>query len=126
MSARVNPFANITDAPAFETKPKPVKPVAKETIEQIARDNNFPSRQAAKTPHRPQRKRRIHRTGRDQHFGIKATAETVDRFYKLADERRVTLGELLEHALDALEKSDANVVLSTNNQLRNRAPPKDL
>jgi hypothetical protein len=103
MSARVNPFANLGEPPVFETKPKPVKPIAKETIEQIARDNNFPSRQAAKTPHRPQRKRRIHRTGRDQHFGIKATAETVDRFYKLADERRVTLGELLEHALDALE-----------------------
>lgn len=46
-----------------------------------------------------------HRTGRNQQFNIKATAETIVRFYRLADERRMALGELLEQALDALEKS---------------------
>lgn len=46
-----------------------------------------------------------HRTGRNQQLNIKASAETIARFYRLADERRVALGELLEQALNALEKS---------------------
>ena len=36
---------------------------------------------------------------RNRQFNIKATAETVDRFYKMADERKVPLCELLEQAL---------------------------
>ena len=52
------------------------------------------------------RKRRVYRTGRNQQFNIKATTETVGRFYKMADERKVALGALLEEALDALEKAD--------------------
>lgn len=48
-----------------------------------------------------------HRTGRNQQLNIKASAETIVRFYRLADERRIALGELLEQALDALEKSAA-------------------
>lgn len=60
---------------------------------------NVPSHQ-----HPPRRIAR-HRTGRNQQLNIKATAETIERFYKLADQRRVALGELLEQALDALEKS---------------------
>jgi hypothetical protein len=58
----------------------------------------------AKQQRPPQRIAR-HRTGRNQQINIKATTETIERFYKLADERRVALGELLEHALNALEKS---------------------
>jgi hypothetical protein len=60
------------------------------------------------TPHvseRLPRRTGRHRTGRNQQFNIKATAETIVRFYRLADERRMALGELLEQALDALEKS---------------------
>jgi hypothetical protein len=49
------------------------------------------------------RKRRVYTTGRNRQFNIKATAETVERFYKLADEHDVPLGELLELALYALE-----------------------
>lgn len=107
MSERVNPFADITTPPVFATKPKAVKAVQEDTIQRIAEDNNFPSRQAPKAPIVPRRRRRVYTTGRNRQFNIKATAETVERFYKMADERRVPLCELLEQALDALDRSRA-------------------
>jgi hypothetical protein len=107
MSGRVNPFGNLAEAPppVFTTKPRKEKAVAEEAITRIAEENNFPSRQAAKPPREPRRKRRLYTTGRNRQFNIKATAETVERFYKMADERRVPLCALLEQALDALERA---------------------
>ena len=108
MSDRVNPFADINkEAPAFTTKPKAERPVEEETIARLAEQNNFPSRQATKAPKTERRKPRIHRTGRNQQFNAKATAETINKIYKLADERKVPLGELLRLALDALEREIA-------------------
>ena len=60
---------------------------------------------APKVTKEPKRKRRVYTTGRNRQFNIKATARTVERFYKLADERAVPLCELLEQALDALERT---------------------
>ena len=77
---------------------------AEETIARIAEENNFPSRQAPKA-REPRRKRRVYTTGRNRQFNIKATSETVERFYKMADERKVALCALLEQALDALERA---------------------
>jgi hypothetical protein len=37
-------------------------------------------------------------------LNFKATAATADRFYAMADQRGVKLCELLEQALDALER----------------------
>jgi len=105
MNTRVNPFATLNDPPVFTTKAKTEKPVPTATIERIAEENNFPSRQAVKVPKEPRRKRRVYTTGRNRQFNIKATAATVDRFYKMADERRVPLCELLERALDALKSA---------------------
>jgi hypothetical protein len=105
VSGRVNPFANLAEPPVFTTKPKAEKPVSTDTIERIAADNNFPSRQAPKAPNEPRRKRRVHMTGRNRQFNIRASAETLDRFYKLADERKVTLCQLMELAVDALERA---------------------
>jgi hypothetical protein len=106
MTGRVNPFADLNrPLPSFTPKPKPDKPVAEEAIARIAEENNFPSRQAPKPPKEPRRKRRIYTTGRNQQFNIKASATTIDRFYKMADERNVPLCELLELALDALERA---------------------
>jgi hypothetical protein len=104
MSERVNPFANLKDPPSFTTKPKPEKPVEEDMIADIAKRNNFPSRQAPKAPKVERRKPRIHRTGRNQNFNAKATAETIAKIYKLADERKVPLGELLRLAVEALER----------------------
>jgi hypothetical protein len=105
MSPRVNPFANIAEPPVFTTKPRKEKPVTEEAIARIAEDNGFPSRQAPKAPKEPRRKRRVYTTGRNRQFNLKATAETVDRFYRMADERHVPLCALLEQALDALERT---------------------
>jgi hypothetical protein len=104
VSGRVDPFAVLKEPlPSFTTKAKTEKPAQTETMERIAEENNFPSRQAPKTPKVPRRKRRVYTTGRNRQFNIKATTETVERFYKMADEREVTLCQLLEQALDALD-----------------------
>jgi hypothetical protein len=107
MSARVNVFAALAEPPIFEPKPRRERPVAGEGIEKIAEENNFPSRQAARAAKEPRRKRRVYRTGRNRQLSIKATEETVERFYKMADERKVPLGALLEQALAALEGAGA-------------------
>jgi hypothetical protein len=106
MSDRVNPFADLKDAPVFTTKPKATKPIEEETIARIADENNFPSRQAAKPTKAERRKPRIHRTGANHQFNSKVTAETFARIYKNADDRKVTLGELLRLAMDALEREE--------------------
>ena len=106
MNTRVNAFADMTELPSFATKPKQDKPVEKAAIERIAEEHNFPSRQAPKSPKAERRKPRIYRTGRNQQFNAKATAETIQRFYKVADEKRVTLGEVMKLGLDALEAVD--------------------
>jgi len=107
MNKRVNVFANLDDPPVFTTKPRPERPVQQETIERIATENNFPSRQAAKAPKEPKRKPRTYRTGRNQQFNAKVTAETYQRFYKMADDKSVALGELMKQGLDALEAVDS-------------------
>jgi hypothetical protein len=105
MSGRVDPFAILREPlPSFTTKPKKETRVEEEAVARIAEENNFPSRQAAKTPSAPRRKRRVYRTGRNQQFNAKATPETIEKFYKLANEKNVPLGELLRLALDALER----------------------
>jgi hypothetical protein len=105
MNGRVDPFAILKEPlPSFTTKPKNEKPVEEETIARIAEQNNFTSRQQPKAPKAERRKPRIHRTGRNQQFNAKATPETIDKFYKLANEKNVPLGELLRLALDALER----------------------
>jgi methylmalonyl-CoA mutase N-terminal domain/subunit len=109
MNDRVNPFANINqDPPVFTTKPKADKPVETETIALIAEQNNFPSRQATKPAKAERRKPRIHRTGRNVQFNAKATAETISRVYKQADEMKVTLGEWMKLAADALDREGAS------------------
>jgi hypothetical protein len=103
MSTRLNPFANLeTPLPSFTTKPKPEKPIAEEAITRIAAENNFPSRQATRPPKEPKRKPRTYRTGRNRQFKVKLKPETVERFYQMADARKVPLGVLMEQALDAL------------------------
>jgi len=114
MSDRVNPFANLTDPPVFTTKPKAAKPVEEETIARIAEENRFPSRQAVKAAKAERRKPRTHRTGRNQQFNAKATAETIGKIYRLADEKKVPLGELLKLAVEALEREGASPKISTH------------
>jgi hypothetical protein len=108
MSGRVDPFATLKEPlPSFTTKPKKERRVEEEAVERIAEENNFPSRQA-KSQNTVRRKPRVYRTGRNQQLNAKATRETIEKFYKLANERNVPLGELLRLALDALEREGAS------------------
>jgi len=104
--SRVNPFADPNEAPAFTTKSKPLhSPVTTSSVEQIAQDQGFPSRQARKAPGATaKRPRRTYTTGRNQQINFKATPATIERFYRIADEKNLPLCETLELALDALER----------------------
>lgn len=113
MSERVNAFSLLKEPTSFGTKPRNEKRVEEAAIEDIARQNNFVSRQAPKPAKAGRRKQRRYRTGRNRHLGIKATDETVERFYKAVDERNVPSGELLRLALDALERVGESPILSS-------------
>jgi hypothetical protein len=105
---RADPFAIDAEPDLSSFKPRPAQQtpaVARATIRQISEENNFPSRSApAKQKPKPQR-RRI--TGRNVQINIKAKQETVDRLIAIADRRGWVLGEVLEHALAALEASQS-------------------
>jgi hypothetical protein len=104
-TTRANPFSDIETLPAFEPKPKAPRPIANDQVDKIAEASGFPSRQAARPPAPPARSGRRYKTGRNQQINIKATPQVIERLYKIADARRVPLGELLEQALDALENA---------------------
>jgi hypothetical protein len=103
-TTRANPFSDIETLPAFEPKPKTPRPIANDQVDKIAEESGFPSRQAARPPPAPARRGRRYKTGRNQQINIKATPQVIERLYNIADARRVPLGELLEQALDALER----------------------
>ena len=109
MNSRANPFADVADLPAFEPKPKIPAPSAAPPlairVDEVAEANGFPSRQASRSSPKKRVGRR-YKTGRNQQINIKATSEVIERLYKVADQKRVPLGELLAQALDALEKND--------------------
>jgi hypothetical protein len=104
--SRVNPFTDPSEAPTFTTKPKPpLSPATTSSVEQIAHDQGFPSRQARKAPAAAaKRPRRTYTTGRNQQINFKATPATIERFYRIADEKKLPLCETLELALDALDR----------------------
>jgi hypothetical protein len=100
-----NPFAEIEDLPKFKPAPN-TRMAGKEQIAQTAAASGFPGHPPGRTPEPPRRPRgRRYKTGRNQQINIKATPEVIERLYKLADERHIPLGELLEQALGALEAS---------------------
>lgn len=95
--SRIDPFADLSDfAPKATTKPVEIA-----HIDQIAREQGFPSRKAEAPPVT----RRRYTTGRNQQLNIKAKAKTVEQFYRLADTQGVPLGEMLEIVLDTFEKA---------------------
>jgi len=75
---------------------------APDAIRQIAEAHRFVSRE----PPQPsgQRLPRRYRTGRNVQLNVKARQETVDAFYRIADEQGWMIAETLEHAIAALER----------------------
>jgi hypothetical protein len=100
---RADPF-DLSDFTATPAK-KPPALVQKEAIRQVSEANNFPSRDPERTKPAKLAVQRRRRTGRNVQFNIKATPETIARFTSLADKHGLVFGELLDRALDALEKS---------------------
>ncbi len=107
MASRANAFGDLSE---FQPQPKPApqrrteRAAPREDIERLAQASGFTSRQPQAAPApvaRPAGRRHV--TGRNQQINVKATPETIAKFYRLADERGVVLGELLEVALKALE-----------------------
>jgi len=99
---RVNSFAN---AELDEFKPK-VKAAPRPTSEQInavAEQAGFPSRQPVTTE--PVKRVRRFTTGRNLQLNLKVTKDTLDRFYAIADELHLPLGEVFDQAVKALEKT---------------------
>lgn len=105
-TSRTNPFSDLESLPTFEPKPKTPRPLVSDQLEKIAETHGFPSRQAGRTVAPMAKNARRYRTGRNQQINIKTTAQVIERLYKLADERRIPLGQLLEQAIDALEISN--------------------
>lgn len=106
MSQRANPFGSVEDfAPASSTKP-----VQREAIEEIARENGFPSRSPVAVapepaPAKPQVRQAFrYTTGRNRQLNLRATDETIDRFYRLSEELKMPLGAVFELAVEALIK----------------------
>jgi hypothetical protein len=100
---RADPFAPDTgpDLSEFTPRAPPRPAIPRETIRRVAEESGFPSREVRKPKAKPQR-RRV--TGRNVQINIKATQETIERLNAIADRQGWVLGEVLEHALAALEK----------------------
>lgn len=126
MNERANPFGDLGDFAPAPAKPKP-DPVV---IDQVAEANGFLSRQpvkqtapegapapAAPAASKPQVAQaqtkeqlpsRRRTTGRSEQVNIKTTFAAKKRLMEISVERDMPLGEILEQALEALEKSWAN------------------
>jgi hypothetical protein len=113
MSERANPFGDLGDLAKTPAKPKPDP----EQLEQVAKESGFVSRQPVKEaqtvspaiapakaekPTLPSR-RRV--TGRSEQVNIKTTFAAKKRLMEISVERNMPLGEILEQALELLEKS---------------------
>lgn len=92
-SRRADPFAPPAALPATPALPKA-------ELKRLSEQHQFTAGAAASLA--PPRRRR---TGRNTQINIKATPDTIARLVALADRNGWVLGETLEHALAALERS---------------------
>lgn len=97
------------DLSGFAPKaPQDIQAPPAETIRAVSEAARFPSREArpatAPPPTPVKREQRRHRTGRNVQFNIRARQETIDTFLAIADREGWVLGEVLEHAMAALER----------------------
>jgi hypothetical protein len=107
---RHNPIISLDDdddhVGQVHPAPKPMLP--KEEADRIAQSFIGKAGQQKPAPiveSAPARKQRRYTTGRNKQVNLKATDETINKLNRLADERGVSLAQVLELALDALEKA---------------------
>jgi hypothetical protein len=93
------------DLSGFAPKtPRDIKAPPADAIRAVSEAARFPSREAKPAPPPAKREQRRHRTGRNVQFNIRARQETIDAFLSIADREGWVLGEVLEHAVAALER----------------------
>jgi hypothetical protein len=85
MSDRADPLDDLAQFKPGPTAPTP----SREKIRDVSELAGFPSR----APRR-------WRTGRNTQLNLKVSADVLDRFTKLADQRRIPFGALLEQLID--------------------------
>jgi hypothetical protein len=85
MSDRADPLDDLAQFKPGPTAPTP----SREKIRDASELAGFPSR----APRR-------WRTGRNTQLNLKVSADVLDRFTKLADQRRIPFGALLEQLID--------------------------
>lgn len=115
MNERVNPFGDLGD---FAPAPTKLKMEHLDVANEVAAANGFTSRQSAKPTMLPmqaptiQEKEKLpsrrRTTGRSEQVNIKTTFAAKKRLMEISVERDMPLGEILELAIDALEKSWSN------------------
>jgi hypothetical protein len=105
------------DLSRFEPKSEPeTPPVPLETIRQVSEEGGFPSRaQQTHAALQPSRRLTTPKTGRTVLLNARVTQRAHDRFHEIIERERlryeagelthrVTLGEIVERALAALER----------------------
>jgi hypothetical protein len=93
-------FGEAVDLDLSDFKPKAAE------VRGVAEQVGFHSREGVTQPAGNEvmpREPRRHRTGRNVQLNLKVRRETLEAFYKLADEHGWVLGEAFEHAVSALE-----------------------
>lgn len=75
-------------APREQTTPVPTKA-------EVEQASSFPSRE---------RRGGRRRTGRTEQINIKARPDVIEQLYRISEDKRMVLGEVLEHALNAFER----------------------
>jgi hypothetical protein len=105
MSGRASLFGPDTDLDLSDFKPKAAaKP---EQVRGVAEQAGFRSREATPPPAPAEpapREPRRYRTGRNVQLNLKVRRETVDAFYRIADQQGWVLGEAFERAVAALQE----------------------
>jgi hypothetical protein len=115
MTERVNPFGDLDDFAPTPTKPK-IEHL--DVANEVAAANGFTSRQPVKpmpsmqavTQEKEKLPSRRRITGRSEQVNIKTTFAAKKRLMEISVERDMPLGEILELAIDALEKSWSNAI----------------
>lgn len=89
------------DLGAGDFKPRPIARPDPEAARRVAEEGGFTAGATSRAPGDTQRR---YRTGRTAQLNLKVTPENRARFAAMADEARISMNELFEIALNALQE----------------------
>lgn len=94
---------SIDDLGAGDFKPRPIARPDPEAARRVAEEGGYGSGASIRAPSDTQRR---YRTGRTAQLNLKVTPENRARFAAMADEAGISMNELFERAVDALDRKD--------------------